>query len=309
MLHRGIDRIEARNSTALHEGWAQAGIQVSEQLDPAAINRVLLITDGQANVGETNVDRIVSQARELAGNGISTTTIGIGRDFNEDLLLPMAEAGGGNGWHVQEPEDMVRIFETELNGLSRQFANTVRLRINTAEGVRVTDLLNDFEVADDGSYILPTLLSGSPLEIVVRLEVQSAAVGNELFTVGLEYLLQSENEPVTLEACFAPAAADRGLVESLERTADVVRSTQVLLNARARGEALLKMVAGDRDGALDQIAFCLSSSRPMAADASDAFLAELQDLGEIQASLENAEDDVMARKRMAYRRESIRKGR
>src|SRR5688572_10398667 len=181
MLHRAIDRIQDRGSTALHEGWVQAGIQVSEALDPAAINRVLLITDGLANVGETNVDRIVSQARELAGRGISTTTIGIGRDFNEDLLLPMAEAGGGNGWHVREPEDMVGIFETELQGLSRQFAHAVRLRFDTADGVRVTDLLNDFE--QDGSYILPNLLAGSPLEIVVRIEVQSSALAKGLFSV------------------------------------------------------------------------------------------------------------------------------
>ena len=307
MLHRGIDRIEDRGSTALHEGWVQAGIQVSETLDPSAINRVLLITDGLANVGETNVDRIVSQARELAGRGISTTTIGIGRDFNEDLLLPMAEAGGGNGWHVREPEDMVGIFETELNGLSRQFAHAVRLRIDTADGVRVTDLLNDFE--QDGSYKLPNLLAGSPLEIVVRIEVQSTALAKELFSVRLEYVRQTEKE--TADECFAPAIGTRETVDALESNPDVIRSLEMLLNARARREAMERLDRGDREGALDQIAFSMlrSVAAPASVRDSNIFREELNDLESIRASLENSEDDVMVRKQMAYRRESLRKSR
>src|SRR4051794_1970838 len=62
-LKSRIDKIFARNSTALHEAWVRGGLEVSNHLDGDAINRVLLITDGQANVGETNADRIVSQAQ------------------------------------------------------------------------------------------------------------------------------------------------------------------------------------------------------------------------------------------------------
>jgi Ca-activated chloride channel family protein len=311
MLHRGIDRIEARGSTALHEGWVQAGIQVSETLEPTAINRVLLITDGLANVGETNVDRIVSHARELADKGISTTTIGIGREFNEDLLLPMAEAGGGNGWHVREPQDMVGIFETELHGLSRQFAHAVRLRINTADGVRVTDLLNDFERAENGDYILPNLLSGSPLEIVVRLEVRPSGMPRELFSSKLEYLRQADKMADVVEASFAPTVADREMVDTLERNPDVISSLQMLLNARARREAIKRIDVGDREGALDGIAFCLMSvaAAPASVRNTETFRDEINDLDVLFSSLKDGEDDVMARKQMAYRRESLRKGR
>lgn len=311
MLHRGIDRIEARGSTALHEGWVRAGMQVSEDLDPATINRVLLITDGLANVGETKVDRIVSQSRALADRGISTTTIGIGRDFNEDLLLPMAEAGGGNGWHVREPADMVGIFETELHGLSRQFAHAVRLRINTAEGARVTDLLNDFEQTENGEYILPNLLSGSPLEIVARIEVQSSVAGKELFSMCLDYSPQSGETAELAEVSFAPAVGTRETVDALESSPDVLRSLQMLLNARARREAMERIDEGDRDGALDEIAFCMlrSVAAPASVRDNDIFRNELNDLESLRASLETSEDDVMARKQMAYRRESLRKGR
>ena len=78
LLKRSINSIVTAGSTALHEAWVRGGLQVSDHLNGAAINRVLLITDGQANVGETNVDRIVTQARELAAKGVTTSTIGIG---------------------------------------------------------------------------------------------------------------------------------------------------------------------------------------------------------------------------------------
>src|ERR1044071_2224108 len=101
-----ISRVTARNSTALHEAWVRGGLAVSERLLDQGINRVVLITDGQANVGITNTDEIVTQAMGLFQRGVSTSTIGIGADFNEDLLMPMAQSGGGNAWHVVEPDDM-----------------------------------------------------------------------------------------------------------------------------------------------------------------------------------------------------------
>lgn len=123
-----ISRIETRGSTALHEAWVRGGLTISEQLLDKGINRVLLVTDGQANVGITSNDEIVSQSLGLFKRGVSTSTIGIGDDFNEDLLLPMAQAGGGNAWHVVEPDDMERIFQIELEGLVAQFAHTVLFR-------------------------------------------------------------------------------------------------------------------------------------------------------------------------------------
>jgi len=230
-LKRGIDRIEARNSTALHEGWVQAGLQVSEDLSTTGINRVLLITDGQANVGETNVDRIVSHAAELAGKGISTTTIGIGTDFNEDLLLPMAEAGGGNGWHVREPEDMVSIFETELHGLVRQFAKNVQMTIITADGVRITDSMNDFPRGEAGEYTLPNLLSGSPLDIVLRLEVQAGSTRSELLKIELDYTSQGNGNRDTSTTVFVSEFDSRDAVKALESNKDVRKAVQLLMNA------------------------------------------------------------------------------
>src|SRR5262249_4427255 len=155
LLKRAINSVQVNGSTALHEAWVRGGLQVSDHLDQKAINRVMLITDGQANVGETRVDRIVEQTRELSTKGVTTSTHGIGADFNDALLMPMAEAGQGNAWHVQEPQDMVKIFSTELQGLVNQFGHTVSLSIKPTAGVTVAEVLNDFELDGTQWYKLP----------------------------------------------------------------------------------------------------------------------------------------------------------
>ena len=311
MLKRGIDRIHARNSTALHEGWVKAGLEVSEQLDSNAINRVLLITDGQANVGETRVDRIVDQSRELAAKGVSTSTIGIGADFNEDLLMPMAEAGQGNSWHVEEPQDMVRIFETELRGLVAQVGHSVTFGVKTAAGATVTDVLNDLEIDGSGRYRLPNLQAGSPLDIVIRFRVPAHAEGTtvELAEFSLAYIGQESKLPETVVAAFTSTFAAAEDVDLLPENVELARAVQLLMNARARREAIDLMDRRDYAGSqaiLKSVAASTSAlfSRMPSADLSF----ELMELEELDESLKDRENDLMARKRMAYRRESIRKG-
>jgi len=311
ILKRSINSVQTNGSTALHEAWVRGGLEVSGHLDNDAINRVLLITDGQANVGETNVDRIVSQAQQLAAKGVSTSTIGIGRDFNEDLLMPMAEAGQGNAWHVQEPQDMVKIFERELKGLVSQIGHSVTLGIKTANGVTVADVLNDFESAGPDIYKLPNLQAGSPLEIVVRLRVPSHEEGStaEIAKFELTYTGQELQLPETLLISYNASFAPTSTVEQLSRDPQVLKTVQLLNNARARREAIERMDRRDYSGAQELLKSVSASSKVLSSIAPSAEIAaELDDLTRLRSVLSDRSNDVMARKQMGYRRESIRKG-
>src|SRR5579884_2825861 len=85
-----INHVQPGGSTALHAGWTAGARQVREFLVSAGLNRVLLLTDGLANVGETNPDTIATDVKRFAVEGVTTTTLGVGRDYNEDLLEAMA---------------------------------------------------------------------------------------------------------------------------------------------------------------------------------------------------------------------------
>lgn len=310
-LKRAISSVFPGGSTALHEAWVRGGLQVSEHLDQDAINRVLLITDGQANVGETSVDRIVEQTRQLAARGVSTSTIGIGQDFNEDLLMPMAEAGQGNSWHVEEPQDMVGIFEKELQGLVVQIGHSVSFGIKPAAGVTVAEVLNDFERDASGRYKLPNLQAGSPLDIVVRLRVpaQSEGTSAELAQFSLAYIGQESKLPETVTAVFAADFAPAAEVDALPVNEDVVNAVRLLVNARARREAVERMDRQDYAGASDILKMVAMDTDVAYSYAPSAKLAEeLRDLEELERSLKSRQNDALSRKKMAYRREMLRKG-
>ena len=297
-----IARVTARGSTALHEAWVRGGLTVSERMIDQGINRVVLITDGLANVGVTNTDEIVTQAMGLYQRGVSTSTIGIGADFNEDLLMPMAQSGGGNAWHVVEADDMQHIFQTELEGLIAQYAHTVSLSLIPADGVRIVDVLNDFELTDTGRYRLPNLQAGSPLDIVVQLKVGAVEAGTQmrLLDLRLGFTPQEAKQAEVLKQAHTVEFA--AAVENIPVNDQVIKAVQFLMNARARNEAMKRMDQGDYAGAEAVLGSALSATRVACASfaAMPAVMEECASLQETASSLKDRLKDKMSRKKLAY---------
>ena len=305
-----ISRVMARGSTALHEAWVRGGLTVSENMLDQGINRVVLITDGLANVGITSNDEIVTQAMGLFQRGVSTSTIGIGADFNEDLLMPMAQSGGGNAWHVVEPDDMQRIFQIELEGLIAQFAHTVSLSLIPADGVRIVDMLNDFELTETGRYRLPNLQSGSPLDIVVQLRVGAEEVGTQLRLLDLRlgFTPQDAKKAEVLKQAHTVEFATRADVERSSVNDDVSKTVQFLMNARARNEAMRRMDRGDYTGARSVLASALGSTQALSSAHMPEVMAETASLAELGSSLTDRLKDKLIRKKLAYGAHSRRVG-
>ena len=299
-----LKEVYARNSTALHEAWVRGGMQVSEHLTDGAVNRVVLITDGLANEGLTNVDQIVSQVRGLADRNVSTSTIGIGDDFNEDLLIPMAHAGGGNSWHVKTADDMQRIFAVELEGLIAQVAHTVTLGLVPADGVRLADVLNDFEMGETGRYKLPNLQAGSPLDVVAQLRVPAQQEGARLRLLDLRlgYTPQEMKSAEVVKQAFEVEFAPEPAVERAAVNHEVARAVRLLMNARARAEAVRLMDAGDFAGTQRVLGQAAVASRaafaamPSSAEAQE----EMNLFAEYDDSLSSRSSDKMSRKRLLY---------
>jgi Ca-activated chloride channel homolog len=108
---QSLRSIRPGGQTNLSGGWLKG----LEQLQPAeGIRKILLLTDGLANVGITDTSTLVGLAAGARGEGIGTTTIGFGDGFNEDLLTAMADAGGGNGHYAETADAAPAIFATVL---------------------------------------------------------------------------------------------------------------------------------------------------------------------------------------------------
>jgi Ca-activated chloride channel family protein len=111
---RRIEAIVARGSTDLCGGWLRGCEQIAEHLDANQIGKCLLLTDGLANQGIVEPAAIEQHARELRARGVATTTLGLGRDFNEELLRQMADAGGGRSYYISGAAQIADTLTSEV---------------------------------------------------------------------------------------------------------------------------------------------------------------------------------------------------
>jgi Ca-activated chloride channel family protein len=174
-----IARVECGGSTNLSGGWL-VGLRLVKKERMEGVNRVVLLTDGQANVGIVETDKLVGLARDGAGRQVTTTCIGFGPGFNEDLLEPMAQAGGGNYWYVESDDQMAGIFEGEIEGLVALAAQNVEIEVRlTHPSVAGVSLLQSYQVQqtpEDGWRIaLHDLYATSPKALGLLFHVEDVA--------------------------------------------------------------------------------------------------------------------------------------
>ena len=241
-----VDTVTCGGSTALHAGWLEGATLCAQHLDPAALNRVLLLSDGGANVGETNPGVIANHVRGLTALGVSTSTIGLGEHYDDQIMQAIADAGDGNFEHIENPADLPRYFEQELQGLSRTSGHTVSLGIepNPALGSRRHELLNDLPRTDTGRAKLPNLIQGRPTDLIFTVHVPAQHLANDLGVTRIRLAWtdragQRHVQRAQLNLPVQPA----GSPEPAEN-ADVRLLTERLRAARVREEAVAYAVAG-----------------------------------------------------------------
>lgn len=136
-LERAICGIEAGGNTALYGGVTRGAAEVRKNLeDRRFINRVILLSDGLANVGPSSPEDLGRLGTSLMKEGISVTTVGLGLGFNEDLMTRLAQRSDGNTYFVENSADLSRIFAAELGDVLNVVARRVVIEIEFPEGVR-----------------------------------------------------------------------------------------------------------------------------------------------------------------------------
>jgi Ca-activated chloride channel family protein len=227
---------------------------------------VVLVSDGVANIGQTNAEALGQLAREtFEAHGALTTSVGLGTDFDEDTMLAIAREGSGSYHFVRRASDIGTILTDELEERAQSVAQALRLRIELAEGVvatrvygsrvleqqeearvRATEIATDQRLArelgisrdrqrdeDRGLRIhLPSFRRGDQHVVLMELEVPAGTRAATLANITLDYkdLLSRGNRTARVEV--------RG-----ERTRD--REAAVASTARTVKRTVLAFAAGD----------------------------------------------------------------
>ncbi len=270
-----IDRlrsIDARGSTDLGGGWLRGAEQVAlaiagggtieggrstaGDVRPRAaendanrhINRVLLLTDGLANVGIVDHAELARHAQELRARGVTTTTFGVGEDFDEGLLQSMADAGGGHFYFIANAAQIQDHIATEVGELLQVVARETVLEITAPETLEVSTL-SPYAIERRGArhhVLLGDLVAEQRLEVVLRVKFGYGPVGQE---VGL-LVGTSDRESVLNLAGASPIGvgweyADDHTNDTQPRDRSVDRAVARLFAARARQGAVKLNRLGD----------------------------------------------------------------
>lgn len=172
--------IRPRGTTDLASGWLRGCEQVATALLGDGVNRCLLLTDGLANVGITERDELARHAAGLRARGVSTSTFGVGDDFDEVLLQSMADSGGGHFHDIADAAAIRDHITSEVGETLEVVARGVTLEVTVGEGVRV-ESISTFPVSETmGRAIveLGDLVAQQVVEVVLRLRFPYGQVGS-----------------------------------------------------------------------------------------------------------------------------------
>jgi Ca-activated chloride channel homolog len=140
-IYAAIRALSPGNTTALFAGVSRGAREVRKFLSEEQVNRVILLSDGLANVGPSSPQALGALGASLIKEGISVTTLGLGLDYNEDLMVALASRSDGNHTFVENAADLARIFNYEFGDILSVVARDVEITITCPVGVRPVRVL------------------------------------------------------------------------------------------------------------------------------------------------------------------------
>lgn len=299
-IERAIDKLAVDGTTALYDGTKEGGEQVKKFLSDTKVNRVVLISDGLANVGPSTPEELGTLGRQLAGKGISVTTIGLGLDYNEDLMQRLASASDGNHAFVESPRQLAGIFDKEFGDALSIAAQDLTIVIECRAGFKPTRVLGR-EADISGTTIklkLNQLQADNERYVVIEMETPagSKAGDAEVADIKVEYLdLDNGKRSETQANVRARLSDDDKDVEGsinkgvlAQVTAQIAtEQNEKAVELRDKGD-----VSGARQLLKDNAAYIKRSREVYSAGASAAPAASVKELSDLEARNETASESL-----------------
>ncbi|HEV8390621.1 MAG TPA: VWA domain-containing protein [Dongiaceae bacterium] len=301
-IKAALDRLRAGGSTAGGEGLALAYAKAKEAKIDGGINRIILATDGDFNVGVTDVDQLKDMVADARESGVSLTTLGFGEgNYNDALMEQIADVGNGNYGYVDSLKEAKRLLSDQLSSTIQTIAKDVKIQIEFNPAVVAEyrlvgyenralnreDFNNDKKDAGEiGAGHTVTAIYEIALKGSMGLTIDPLRYGNHA---------DERPDPNATEFAFlrlrykAPDGDVSKLIETplpisaLKESGEAPADAQFAVAVAAFGQ---KLRGGDYIGAFgyDQIAAAARSSR---GDDGDGYRTEFIDLVEMAKALDS----------------------
>ncbi len=283
---RKIREISANGSTALFAGVSKGAAELRKFIDRNRVNRVILLSDGLANVGPQSPSALGELGSSLIKEGISVSTMGLGLNYNEDLMSQLAQRSDGNHIFIEKAEDLAKVFSFEFDHVLSVVAQEVAITINISPKIRPVRVLGrDAEIngrqvivkmnqlySEQEKYVmleveLPPTKAGQTRQIAkvdvsyANMETKTTDRLSSTVSVnfdGSEEVVKQKTNPEVMTECVLQIANDQNkLAVALRDKGDVAGARRVLefngryleTNAELYKSEKLRMRSGDN---LDQ---------------------------------------------------------
>ncbi|HLE41184.1 MAG TPA: VWA domain-containing protein [Nitrospirota bacterium] len=147
-IKAALAKVIPRGGTQISDGLRAGLAEVKKGHSPERVNRVLLLTDGQTWDDE---DACLRLAEEAGKQGVAITSIGIGEEWNEKLLLQIAEKSLGNSHWIQNPIAILDAFRQEVEGMQSVAASNLKVTARMSQGVKPVRVFSTIPMISDVS--------------------------------------------------------------------------------------------------------------------------------------------------------------
>lgn len=257
-----IRGIVSGGNTALFGGVSQGAAEVRKYLGENYVNRIILLSDGLANVGPRSPEDLGRLGAALIKEGISVTTVGVGLDYNEDLMTRLSKKSDGNAYFVESSGDLPRIFAAELGDVLSVVAKKVRLVVKFPDGVKPLGIVGR-EGRIRGRTVemaMNQLYGGQEKYALIEIEVPGRKV---MKPVNIARAVVAYNDPILKRGATAKGDArirfSRNEDDSrLSMNADVQKAYALTLSAMSQDRAI---TLADKGKINDAVATLMQSVR------------------------------------------------
>jgi Ca-activated chloride channel homolog len=246
--------ISPGGSTNLSGGMMSGFAEAQRNFRNDSVNRIVLLSDGLANVGIVDPAEIANQAKRIRENKISVSAMGVGIDYNENLMASIADYSGGNYYYINQETSMASVFQKELNLMQNLIGTNAKATFDLNRGVEVVDIAG-YKWEQSGRKLtiqVPDVYSGETKRIMVQLKVPTDAAKNVVLGSGQFVCTDiSKKQPVLFTANFQPSVkviSDIAMVRSNEDK-DMKQRSESIIASRDMEKAYALYEEGKADEA------------------------------------------------------------
>ncbi len=307
---RTIQQIRAGGSTALFGGVSQGAAEIRKNIENDYVHRIVLLSDGLANVGPRMPADLGRLGTALIKENISVTTVGVGTDYNEDLMAQLAQKSDGNTYFVESGFDLPRIFSAELGDVLNVVAKKVKVTITLPDNVEPVSIIGrEGRIRKNKIELyMNQLYGGQEKYALVEVNIPKSTPGSRLLVARADVTYENpftrkwEQSSGTSYARFS----NDPIKVSRSTNLDVVREYQLNLNALAQEKAIQLSDKGKKKEAVRELKESVARLKQAGSQYNDEEL--LKQAIELEVQADKIEDQGMTKKsRKLLRTESYQK--